>query len=451
MVEPSMLQASPAALTPGETGVSAGPFEVLETRAPWSPGKRFLFRFVFSYFALYLFPFPLDLVPWPIPGLELYGGFWRSFVPRLGKQLFHLEITVFPNGSGDTTFNYLQILCYLALALAATLVWTLLDRRRLEYTRLHQWFRIYLRFSLAATMLSYGGIKVIKGQFPNPSLSRLVQPFGDASPMGLLWTFMGASKAYTNFSGACEMLGGFLLTARRTTLLGALVCMGVITNIVLLNLCYDVPVKLFSTHLLVISLLLIAPDARRLADLFLFNRQAGPPKIGAIFNRPWIHRSAIALRTLLLVAYTIFVLQSAYKGAKTYGDLAPKPPFYGIWNVEELVVDGQVRPPLVTDASRWRRAIFDFPGAFSIQLMNDSRQRFNLKQDAKQKIFEISKREDPKAKTKLTYQEPGPGLLSLEGTLDGRKISAKLRRADASSYLLMNRGFHWINEYPFNR
>jgi hypothetical protein len=34
--------------------------------------------------------------------------------------------------------------------------------------------------------------------------------------------------------------------------------------------------------------------------------------------------------------------------------------------------------------------------------------------------------------------------------LDGQKVRARLHRQDAS-FLLVNRGFHWINEYPFNR
>jgi len=39
---------------------------------------------------------------------------------------------------------------------------------------------------------------------------------------------MGASASYTIFTGAAEMLGGILLTMRRTTLLGALVCIDVL-------------------------------------------------------------------------------------------------------------------------------------------------------------------------------------------------------------------------------
>jgi hypothetical protein len=40
-------------------------------------------------------------------------------------------------------------------------------------------------------MLVYGFIKVFPTQFHLPGPGRLVQPYGDSSPMALLWTFMG--------------------------------------------------------------------------------------------------------------------------------------------------------------------------------------------------------------------------------------------------------------------
>jgi hypothetical protein len=42
-------------------------------------------------------------------------------------------------------------------------------------------------------------------------------------------------------------------------------------------------------------------------------------------------------------------------------------------------------------------------------------------------------------------------VLNLEGSLDGKPIRLRCRRADESRFLLINRGFHWINERPFLR
>jgi len=125
--------------------------------------------------------------------------------------------------------------------------------------------------------------------------------------------------------------------------------------------------------------------------------------------------------------------------------------FYGIWNVEEETIGGQVRPPLTTDAARWRRVIFSYPESLSIQLMNDSRHRYSLELDPAKKTLGLSPRQDPRQRSMFTYRQSAPGLLELDGTLDHQTIHAELRRVKEPSFQLINRGFHWINEYPFNR
>ncbi len=90
--------------------------------------------------------------------------------------------------------------------------------------------------------------------------------------MGVAWYFVGGSTAYTIFSGVMEVLGGALMVVRRTATLGALVSCTVLTNIVLLNFCYDIPVKLYSSNLLLMAIFLAAADARRLLNVFVLNR-----------------------------------------------------------------------------------------------------------------------------------------------------------------------------------
>src|SRR5262249_13770825 len=162
----------------------------------------------------------------------------NEVVPWVGERVFDIEVSVGRTyGSGDATYSYMQVFSTLVLALAGTGLWSLLDWRRLHYARLYQWARGYGRIAPALTMHSYGAAKVSRSQFPPPSLERLALPMGHGSPMGLLWSFMGASAEYSLFTGLAEVLGGLLLTARRTTLLGALVCIGVMANVVMLNFC----------------------------------------------------------------------------------------------------------------------------------------------------------------------------------------------------------------------
>jgi hypothetical protein len=41
--------------------------------------------------------------------------------------------------------------------------------------------------------------------------------------------------------------------------------------------------------------------------------------------------------------------------------------------------------------------------------------------------------------------------LVLDGDVDSHKIHMQLQLAGRDKFLLVNRGFHWIQEYPINR
>jgi hypothetical protein len=412
-----------------------------DATADWGPGTRVLFRFVFAYLVLFIVPLP------PL---------WLALVPWVGRHVFGVDATVrfwaqaFP-GSGDSTFHYVQLFCLLVLAVTAAAVWTVLDRKRGNYARLHDWLRVVVRFVLAAAMFAYGGGKVIPDQFPPPSLESLVTPVGEVSPVELLWTFMGASAGYSIFTGAAEMLGGLLLVARRTTLLGALVCIGVMSNVVMLNFSYDVPVKVLSSHLLGMAVFLAASDLGRLANLFLLGRAVEPAVVRPLFARPWLNRAALVVRTVLFGTLAGLSLFVSYFHRTYYGDWAPRPPLYGIWDVDELVTDGKVRPPLLTDAARWRRVIVPQEGPLCIQLMDDSRRHFTLEVDAGRRALALTRSQDPSWKANFSYREPEPGHLVLEGTFGGQKVRARLRRIDELEFRLIRHGFHWVHEPSFDR
>lgn len=416
----------------------------------WHAAARVAFRFAFAYLVLYILPFPLGSVPYTEALAEPYTELWNRIIPWVGRSVLGLsyEIGVVFNGSGDRTYDYVLVLCLLVLALAAAAVWSLLDRRRADYTRLHRWLRAYVRLYLGTVMIGYGAVKVINTQFPRPPLDRLLQPFGDASPMGVLWTFMGTSEPYVIFTGAAEMLCGILLFFRRTTTLGALLCAGVMGNVAMLNFSYDVPVKLFSLHLLAMALFLLAPELRRLANVFLLNRTAEPAELRPLFERARLNRGALVLRTLFLIVVVAGSLYQSYEGRRAFSRQSP---LYGVWEVEEFSADGEPRPPLVTDQARWRRVVFDYPGALAVQTMSDARQRYRLELDAEQKTLSLTRRDDPNWKSVLTYEQPEPERLELAGDVDGRSIQASLRRKDPSQFTLRSRGFRWINEYPYNR
>lgn len=434
---------------PAMTSVPATPAD--SARARWGLGRRIAFRMVFAYLVLYCLPFPVGSLPGTDGLVEKYDALWEAVVPWLGSRLMGLTITVFPNGSGDTTFNYVQVLLFAVVAAGVTLVWSIVDRRRATYTALHAGLRVYIRYVLVASMLSYGLSKVFKSQFPFPTLERLTQPVGELSPMGLVWTFMGYSKGYNLFTGGAEVLGAVLLCFRRTTTLGALVVVGVMSNVAALNYFYDVPVKLYSTHLLLMAAFLLAPDLRRLADFLVLNRATAPVMLRAPFSAPWKEWGSRAVKVLFVGGAVFSGTQSSLEARDKYGDTAPRPPLYGIYAVQYFTWDGQELPPLTTDLVRWRRIIFGPYGIAQLRMMDDSKQHYRVTfrpEEQSLTLAPLGVAEPPKV---LAYAQPEAGALVLQGSAGEHTLRAVLKRVEESEYLLVSRGFHWINEYPFNR
>src|SRR3954470_2364476 len=193
-----------------------------ETR--WNLAQRVGFRFLFSYLVLFfLTGQEIGLIPFSTSLVERYTKLWYGLAVWMARHLLHIRYD-FPmngEGSGDTTFQWILLPCYLALAAAATLLWSVLDRKRTHYRRLYAWLRLLLRFTLAMALIVYGLVKVIPNQMPAPRSFTLLQRVGQLTPMRLLWTLMGASPAFQTFTGLAELLGGILLLVPRTTLLGA--------------------------------------------------------------------------------------------------------------------------------------------------------------------------------------------------------------------------------------
>src|SRR5205085_8277300 len=153
-------------------------------------------------------------------------------------------------------------------------------------------------------------------QFTYPNLSALLRPIGMRSPAGLFWTFMGASPAYVIFSGVAELIAAMLLIFKRTKVLGTAVAVGVLSNVVALNYSYDLGVKLFSSHLLLMAVFLLAPHLRTLADVFVFHKPARIIETDPLELRPRILR--IGTRCAKALIFGSFIVNTTAKDWTNY-------------------------------------------------------------------------------------------------------------------------------------
>ena len=419
------------------------------TATRWSPATRIAFRFCVVYFGLTILFTQLFTAVFQLPSPAFVTGVLDLFA-LVGEHIFRVgPITLQFSGSGDKLIDWVQAGTLLLIALLSTAVWSLVSRR-VSHPRAYKWFRLLVRFALGATMVRYGFSKLIPTQMPTLFLSRLVEPFGNFSPMGVLWTSMGASPAYESFTGAVELLGGVLLFFPRTTLLGALTCLAATGEVFVLNMTYDVPVKLLSLHLVLMAVLLIAPYAGNLCDLLLRHRPLTPVEEPPIGLTPRRRRIALVAQAAYGVLLVLIALSASIFAWSRFGPGAPKSPLFGIWNVEQMTIDGELRPPLVTDGSRSRRVIMQTPTAVVFQRMNDTFDHYSAEFDKDGRTLKVTS-VDRKTSSTLTYRRSPSERLILDGTLDGRLVHLELKEVDLNTFLLNSRGFHWIQEVPFNR
>ncbi len=381
----------------------------------------------------------------------VFEGIWRKIIPWFAQIMGHdTAITIFTNGSGDTTYNYYQIYFFAILAALGALVFAFIKIKDQDMDLFHRLLTTFLRYYLASQMISYGFAKVFYLQFRFPSAARLDQELGDFSPMGLLWTFMGYSKGYTIFTGALELLGGLLLLSRKTTTLGALVTFGVMLNVMMLNFCYDVPVKILSSHLVMMSLFLILLDGKRLAQFFIGNKiskLAVPPSIVP----PNIEKAKNIVKWSVLGIYFTYSLFSYAQRSLDYGPNAPKPLFYGKYAVESFYqYDDSLQLKTVADSVRWEAFYQSWKGHALIKTGSEKIIRFKFNPDTVRHILEISSYKDD-FEDELFYERLDSTRYHVYGIFQKDSLDMIFRKEDINKRLLVKRGFHWINEYPFNR
>jgi uncharacterized membrane protein YphA (DoxX/SURF4 family) len=411
----------------------------------WSLARRFGFRSLFVYLTLHLLPSLIQAVPVVSMLSDPYDDVWGAITPWVGRHVFRLsgDLSYFPTGSGDALHNYAEVLTHGFFAVVAAAIWTALDRRRDD--RLPRaWLRAYARYGLGVTMLLYGFHKVFRLQFPFIQ-DRLIQPFGEFSPMGVLWAFMGHSAGYSFFTGAAEVLGGALLFFRRTTTLGALVLVGVLANVLALNLFYDVPVKLYSAHLLAIAVGLAALDGRRLLAVFVLNRPVPPaPENPALASR----RVSLALAGVgwLLGGSTIVgQVRDSLDLRAELAKMQTESPISGLFLAESI------RPaagtPGTSSLSRkpWSKASGS-GRRLGVLFADGSFLRFRAQLSEEKSTVTLTL-SGTKEEVVLTYERPDAEHVVLKN----EELEVRLTRADPSAFPLLQRGFHWVTEYPFNR
>src|SRR5690606_17387668 len=362
-----------------------------------SQAVRFLWLFVIVYFFFYIFPFPLTYIPFIGKVFKFYNQIIEFLTIRTGENILGLEHIekVKITGSGDTAFDYLK--------------------------------------------LSYGFSKFLDGQFSYPSLERLDQKIGDSSPMGLLWTFMGYSQTYAFFGGLCQVTAGFLLFFRRTSVIGSLLAFMVMTNIVVLNFSYDVPVKLFSMHLTLISLLILYPNLKNLFCLLFLNKTIKLVPEQSLIKKKEIGYVVLALKAFVIMGcvfiFSVVAIQSVFD--------KPAHNLQAIYYPKEFTKNE-------TDA-QWQKFIINNRYA-TVFYDKKNYEDFDTEIDITEQIILLKSKTDTLSTNKFKYYFSDDNrTMYLSGKFKTDSIAATFSVKRKEDFELVKRNFNWISEYPYNK
>lgn len=428
----------------------------------WSAATRVGFRFAFCYFMLYCLCCG-NATLWeaiPVAGGYISYYLWLPFgmaAQWLAQHVVHVQgigAKMHGSGSGDKAIDWIAFAVMLAVAALGTVVWTALDRKRAHYQTLSAWLRFTIRLTLGMGMLSYGFAKVFPMQMQTPLLPVLNEPLGNTSPMTMLWTLLGLNPVYEMVCGGAEVLAGALILFRRTALLGALLTAFVVTNVVLYNMFFDVPVKLYAGHLLLLSLFVVLPDAGPMFAFFWQHRPAAPLGVWV----PPARRRWFRITTAVVeIAFAVMVVGGNiyYTGQywwKAHQAERVSSPLVGGWRIDAATLKGKSQPYVVALDQQAKELWVGDVMRGDIRAGDGALYRAGLEVDAAKHTLELHANGATGATFGFAMPDKDHLVLTPTGK-DAEKVPAMwlTRIPVMGRYPLMERGFHWVNEWGLER
>ena len=145
----------------------------------------------------------------------------------------------------------------------------------------------------------------------------------------LTWNYFGYSYGLSVILALFQIIGSILLLFRRTTLLGVTLLLPVVSNIVLINIFYQIgPITLFTSVLITLGLLYLVYQ-QKVGIIGFFNQYKNTlPTIGTTLSRT-------LARVFCVVIPCLFVLYYNY-------DVYHSKKYFGKWNVETMIRNGKL-------------------------------------------------------------------------------------------------------------
>lgn len=224
------------------------------------------------------------------------------------------------------------LLLLVGLAIATVLGWSFFIKRKHTREAVFSILQTAGIYYLSLQLFIYGCDKLFKAQFYLPEPNILYTPLGKISKDLLFWSSMGSAHLYNVFMGSLEVLPAILLWFRKTRVLGLLIALGVLLNIVFINLGFDISVKLYSIFLWGLCAFLLWPNARALYQFFILKKTSTLPATISINMKQ--EKLRMIMKVLLIGLILAEGLYPYLARFQFNDDTVPRPYLHGAYQVE---------------------------------------------------------------------------------------------------------------------
>lgn len=411
--------------------------------------SRIWTRFIFLYLVFYIFPYGFEY----IQELDTNDiSIWENITIWFGEHFFGWEFNKEQLLKGfDSKYDYSRFTLITFLATFGTFIWIMVDSKFIfnyNYnSKLKTLTRTILRYHVGLTLIIYGLAKMLMLQFGEMDLDRLESSIGSKNGMGFLWNFMSYSKFYTMSTGWIEFIGGAFLLFRRTTFIGTIILTISMINVVLIDIGYDVRVKMFAIHLLVMNIILLSVNFKRMFTFFVMNKVSKPVNDQPLFFNNSYRNVGYLLKGALLIYFIVSCFISfnerieAHKG-NSYISMSK------FHEITVQLINGEIIPK--TNENRWNSISINGnsnrPETLKITTIDNAQSIYSFVADTIQKTINFNPLNGTESYN-LQYEElPNKNFIFKGYSTLGDSIWIRTKSKSIKDYPLTSNGIKWVTD-----
>jgi hypothetical protein len=296
--------------------------------------------------------------------------------------------------------------------------------------------KIISTYYLSVILMKYGFDKVFKAQFYLPEPNILYTPLGKLDKDILFWSTMGVSRSYNLFLGFAEIIPAILILFYRTRQIGLMISLGVLINVLAINLSFDISVKLFSAFLILINLYLLIPTLGILWNLFILNKVI---RLKNQFNFSIPKSTKIIIKTIVICLLLLESLFTYLNSGNFNDDISKRPFLHGAYVVKEFNQNGII---LNTSNSPFKRIFIHRDGYLILQNQQDEMTDYKLEINQVKQTFLLTDYQLNRIEMHYLFSKKD-SLLGISFKSNGVISTIKSKMLNWKKLPVLKSQFHW--------